>query len=95
MSKVDDLLLAGAVVQDPEREDRVIFNVPIYIKKSVVNADGFEMFANGNGWTPDSEHTAIDFSVMVVWGFVRDQFRKAIKLIAEAQAEAQANDLMS
>jgi hypothetical protein len=51
---VDDLLLDGTVTQDPENPDKVIFNVPVYILKSAVNAGGFEMFAGSMGWQPDA-----------------------------------------
>jgi len=95
MSKVEEMLSAGTLIQDPDREDRVIFNAPIYIKKSVVNADGFELFAGANGWTAESEHTAHEYCIMLVWEFVRDKFRSAITELAQQQASAQADEMMS
>lgn len=102
MAKVDDLLAAGTVTQDPDDADKVVFNVPLYIKKDAVNADGFEAFAGVYGWTaqiddPENPGTLIDnpvsvydHSIQVIWGFVRDVFRGAMMKQAEAAAKEQA-----
>lgn len=52
MALVDDLLANGTVTQDDIDPEKVVFNVPVKIKKLAVNAQGFELFAAGTGWTP-------------------------------------------
>ena len=98
MSLADDLLADGTVTQDPDNADRVIFNVPIYIKKDAVNIGGFEAFASYYQWTPtikdaDGNETPNPMSVYekcqrAVWGFVADVFKAAI--IQKAQQDAKA-----
>lgn len=100
MSKIDELLKDGTVIQDPENEDRVIFNVPIYIKKVAVDMGGFEAFAGAYGYTakikneageeidnPDTVHVAC---IKVIWNFVKEVFKASMLNQARAQAEDQA-----
>lgn len=96
MSKVSELLESGVVVQDPEQEDRVIFNVPIYIKKAAVDLGGFEAFASQYNYQAeiDGEPNPIsvhDFCTQIIWDFVRDVFKASMLTQARAQAEDQAN----
>lgn len=52
--RVADLLASGKVIQDPDNADQVIYSVPLYLPKSAIDAGGFEMFATGFGWLPDT-----------------------------------------
>lgn len=100
MALVDDLLLDGTVIQDPDDADKVIFNVPIYIKKTAVDAGGFEAFADEYGWTPtvkdeNGDDVANPMSVYekcqrIIWGFVTEVFKAAMFKKAEKQAREQA-----
>ena len=94
------MLDAGIVIQDPERADRVVFNVPIFIPKVAVDQGGFEAFAAAYGWTPtvlDADQVEIvnpqpayDKAVDVIWNFVRDVFKAQMLKQAEIQAREQA-----
>ncbi len=100
MALVDDLLLDGTVTQDPDNTEKVIFNVPIYIKKDAINAGGFEAFAGEYGWTPtitDQDQNVVPNPMPVyekcrriIWAFCTDVFKAAMFKQAEAQARAQA-----
>lgn len=101
MSKVDDLLLDGTVVQDTEDATKVIFNVPLRIPKDVVNANGFELFAKQYGWTEQAKDemgndigvnpvSAHDFGVSVIRSFTWEVLTAALVNQAEAQAKAAA-----
>lgn len=100
MSKVSSLLDEGVVIQDPNNEDRVVFNVPIYIKKVAVEMGGFEAFAMQYGYTttikdkdgvevinPESVHQAC---TKIIWDFVTDVFKASMLTQARAEAEKQA-----
>ena len=99
MSKSDELLNEGVVTQDPEREERVVFNVPIYIPKIAVDNGGFEAFASAYDQTPTilekevevaNPESAQEKAVKVVWGFVGEVFRGQMLKQAEATAREQA-----
>lgn len=97
MSKVSDLIESGIVVQDPEQKDRVVFNVPIYIKKAAVELGGFEAFAGEYGYQAEIDGeanpvTVHQFCTEVIWNFVRDVFKASMLAQARAQADAQANE---
>ncbi len=100
MALVDDLLLDGTVIQDPENAEKVIFNVPVYIKKAAVNAGGFEAFAGQYGWTPtvkdeNGDDVANPMPVYekcqrIVLAFVTEVFKAAMFKQAEIEAREQA-----
>lgn len=100
MTIVDDLLANGTVIPDPLSEEKVIFNVPIKIKKVAVNSNGFEIFATGLGWTPtvtiDGEEQPNPLSVHAYCieatrNWVQSEFEGIIRRMAKEQAEAQAS----
>jgi hypothetical protein len=101
MSKVDDLLLDGTVLEDTEDATKVIFNVPLRIPKDVVNSDGFELFAKQYGWTENAKDemgddigvnpvSAQDFGVSVIRSFTWDVLTSALVNHASEQAKAAA-----
>lgn len=100
MALVDDLLADGTVIQDPEDADKVIFNVPVYVKKAAVNAGGFEAFAGEYGWAPmikDEDGndivnpmTVYEKCQRIIWAFVTEVFKAAMFKQAEKQAREQA-----
>lgn len=93
MSKVEDLISQGIVSQDPNKEERVIFNVPIYIPKAAIELGGFEAFAKAYGWSPDpSGIPAHEKCVQVIWDFVREVFRAQMLTQAQEQARQQATE---
>lgn len=87
MSKVDDLLAAGVVINDLEKPERVIFNVPIYIPKAAIEMGGFEAFAKAYGWKGEvGEIPAHQKCTEIIWNFVRDVFKA--QMINQAQEQA-------
>lgn len=96
MSKSSDLMQLGIVTQDLEREDRIVYNVPIYIQKAVIDNDGFELFAAKYGWTPTitNEQGEVVANPQkpwekcneVIWDFIREVFKS--EMIARAMQQA-------
>lgn len=95
---VQELIDNEILVQDPDNEDRVIFNVPLYIKKEVVEAGGFFLFAQeyNKGQNPEA---VFDDCIEIVWDFVRETFRNAMlrraRIEAETIASEQINNLLT
>ena len=57
---VDELLVNGTLMQDPDNTDKVIYNVPVYMPKGSVDAGGFQLFASHFGWQPDAPDATPD-----------------------------------
>lgn len=98
---MEELLKQGILVQDPEDEGKVIYNLPIHIKKEVVLAGGFEAFASTSGWTPQVEQDGVMIANPVssfhacnkiVWDYVKGIFKEIMlaKMREQAEQEVQA-----
>jgi hypothetical protein len=108
MSVVDQLLKNGVIEQDPENEDKIIYKVPIHIKKDAVEIGGFQAFAISRGWTPtipndNGEQVENPISVFeacnsIVWDFVKGIFKEVmlaqLRAKAEQDAQAQVRELL-
>jgi hypothetical protein len=95
MSRVDDMLASGLVTQDPESEKRVIFNVPLYLPKIVIENGGFELFASAFGWEAIVNGTlnsqpAHEKAIEIIWDFVNSIFDEEFIKLKEKQAALQA-----
>lgn len=96
MAIVDDLLAANVVIQDPDNPDRVIFNVPLFIPKTVIDNNGFALFAKAYGWTEtiknedneDVPNTVKDYEkgIQIIQGFAWEVLEA--QLIRQAQEQA-------
>lgn len=95
MGVVDDLIENNIVIEDPESEKRVIFNVPLYLPKIVVENGGFEMFASAFGWEAvingeTNPQPAYEKAVEIIWEFVNNVFDEEYIKLKQKQAAHQA-----
>lgn len=108
MSVVDELLKSGIIEQDPNSEEKIIYKVPIHIKKNAVELGGFHAFAMSRGWTPtipndNGEPVENPISVFeacnsIVWDYVKGIFKEVmltqLRVKAEEEAQAQVKELI-
>ena len=98
MSKVQDLMTAGILIQDPESEKRVIFNVPLYLPKIAIEGGAFELFASAYGWE-HGEKPAHEKCIDIIWQFVSDifdeEFLKEKQKLALEQAKQELTFIKS
>lgn len=99
--KMEELLKQGILVQDPEDEGKVIYHVPIHIKKEVILAGGFEAFASSSGWTKLIEKdgelipnpvSSFEACNKIVWDFIKGIFKEIMltKMREQAEKDVQA-----
>ena len=86
---------AAYLVQDPEDENLVIFNIPIRINKATVEMGAIEMVAAVDGWTPEHPLSAPEFCIEIVKGLSREKVDRAIRGPALAQKNAEVDAIVA
>lgn len=97
MSKVQALTQEGLLQQDATDSERVVYNVPIRIKKTAIEAGALELFAKAHGWTEkilddneqeiDNPEKAHERCNQVVKDFVSQTFQSVMQIAAVKQAQ--------
>lgn len=99
MVTAQQLIDDGIVTENPDDTNEVIFNIPIRVKKTAIDAGGLETFAGVYGWTPEIDGQPNPEIVTakcksIILAFVRNVFTTGITQQVNAQANVQKEALL-
>lgn len=99
MTTAQQLINDGLAIENPNDSEEVIINIPIRVKKELIDLGGLEQFAGVYGWTPtvNDENgveitnpvTVTDSCKQVIINFTRDVFDGVISRMIDEEADQQ------